>query len=233
MPKGEGAQAEVERVLDGDTLVLRDGRTVRLIGINTPELGRDGRADEAFAREARLELRRLATPGSRLFIYPGREGRDRYGRTLAHLVDDDGRLLAESLLADGLGYALAIAPNTTLADCLFSLERTARERQVGLWKLSPVKRLERGAALKAGFGVWRGRVTRTGLRKDGAWLVLDEQLFVLLPGSFRARVGTLRDRTVEARGWLVDRGRRSGAKDGTRQRWLLSISHPLHLVVMD
>jgi hypothetical protein len=35
----------VQRVVDGDTLRLSDGRSVRMIGLNTPELGKQGRSD--------------------------------------------------------------------------------------------------------------------------------------------------------------------------------------------
>jgi len=228
LPSGPHSRVDVDRVLDGDTLVLLDGRHVRLIGINTPELGRDGRADEPFARAARDSLQRLAAPGTRLQLYEGRESRDRYGRTLAHLVGADGRLLAESLIAGGLGFAVAIVPNAQLADCLFSVERRARERRRGIWRRSPVVRLDDGAVLQRGFGLWQGRVSRAGGHADGAWVVLDERVFVSLPVSFRDGVGKLRGRRLQVRGWLVDRG-----DGGGRQRWLLSISHPLHLRFVD
>ncbi|MHB8822818.1 MAG: thermonuclease family protein, partial [Pseudomonadaceae bacterium] len=46
-------QFAVAQVIDGDTLRLTDGRSVRLIGLNTPELGRKGRAAEPLADAAR------------------------------------------------------------------------------------------------------------------------------------------------------------------------------------
>src|SRR5471032_1000981 len=49
----------VQRVVDGDTLRLSDGRSVRMIGLNTPELGRQGRTDEPFAVAARKRLEAL------------------------------------------------------------------------------------------------------------------------------------------------------------------------------
>ena len=44
----------IRYIHDGDTLHLSDGRKVRLIGINTPELARDNRAAEAFAQQAKV-----------------------------------------------------------------------------------------------------------------------------------------------------------------------------------
>ena len=51
---------------DGDTLALEDGRSVRLLGINTPETGRDGEPSEPFAEDARALLSRFAAPGATL-----------------------------------------------------------------------------------------------------------------------------------------------------------------------
>lgn len=50
---------QVRQVVDGDTLRLVDGRSVRLIGINTPEVGRKGRSSEPYAEAARRRLQAL------------------------------------------------------------------------------------------------------------------------------------------------------------------------------
>jgi micrococcal nuclease len=44
-PEGPLQRVGLRYVSDGDTLVLSDGRRLRLIGINTPERGRDGKPD--------------------------------------------------------------------------------------------------------------------------------------------------------------------------------------------
>jgi len=75
--------ARVERVIDGDTLVLEGGRRVRLLGIDAPERGRPG-ADAATARLRELvEGRRV-----RLEFAAPLAGRteDRYGRLLARVL---------------------------------------------------------------------------------------------------------------------------------------------------
>jgi endonuclease YncB( thermonuclease family) len=56
---GKLPSVKVRHVVDGDTLRLEDGRSVRLIGLNAPELGRKGRAAEPFAEAARRRLREL------------------------------------------------------------------------------------------------------------------------------------------------------------------------------
>src|SRR3546814_12589758 len=94
---------------------LVDGRSVRLIGINTPELGRDGRKAEPFALAARRRLQALVQASDgRVGLVLGQERHDRYGRTLAHAYDAQGRNLEAVLLADGLGFMVAVAPNTQI-----------------------------------------------------------------------------------------------------------------------
>ena len=74
---------EVSGVHDGDTLRLADGRKVRLLGIDSPELGRDGRPDQAFAARAREHLRGLIEQADwRVSLSVDRDRYDRYGRLL-------------------------------------------------------------------------------------------------------------------------------------------------------
>ena len=49
----------IRSVTDGDTLVLNDGRKVRLLGINAPELGFGGEASEPYAIAAKDYVKSL------------------------------------------------------------------------------------------------------------------------------------------------------------------------------
>jgi endonuclease YncB( thermonuclease family) len=73
----------VKRVLDGDTIVLRNGRRVRLVQIDAPEFGEG----ECYSRKAAAELRRLLPPGTkvRLVADPSLDKVDRYGRLLRYV----------------------------------------------------------------------------------------------------------------------------------------------------
>lgn len=53
------AQVHVQRVVDGDTVRLKDGRSVRMIGLNAPETGKKGLSDEPYAVAARQRLQAL------------------------------------------------------------------------------------------------------------------------------------------------------------------------------
>jgi len=85
VPPGKSEMVVVTQVYDGDTLRLRDGRRVRLLGINTPELGRGNKPDEPFARQAKQAVEDFLAGESHVFLYTETETQDRYGRHLAYL----------------------------------------------------------------------------------------------------------------------------------------------------
>jgi endonuclease YncB( thermonuclease family) len=90
--------AVVTRVVDGDTVELDNGRTVRLIGIDTPEVYG---GDECGGAQASTYMERIATD-RRVSVRtdPTQDTYDRYGRLLAYL-DAGGRDLGEAVLRAG------------------------------------------------------------------------------------------------------------------------------------
>src|SRR3954469_1269625 len=80
---GPQASYAVERVIDGDTIVVSSGAHVRLVQIDAPELS----SGECYATAARSTLARLLPVGTRvrLELDPRLDHVDRYGRTLAYV----------------------------------------------------------------------------------------------------------------------------------------------------
>lgn len=223
------SSVSVQRVVDGDTLRLSDGRSVRMIGLNTPELGKQGRSDEPFAVAARKRLEALvADSGGRVGLQPGQQAKDHYGRTLAHVYSTNGTNLEAQMLADGLGFQVAVAPNVDLVACQQAAERSARQAGRGLWRQSPVLKAEQ--IRTSGFALVSGRVSKVQRNRGGIWIELQDAVVLRvapnLVGQFdSARLQTLKGRQIEARGWVVDRSRRSGLKPG-QPRWLLPLTDP-------
>lgn len=219
----------VQRVVDGDTVRLSDGRSVRMIGLNTPETGKKGRPAEPFAEAAKRRLQTLIDAnGGRVSVLVGKERKDHYGRTLAHLFGRRGENLEAQLLAEGLGYQVAVGPNVALLKCQQAAERSARQRRLGVWRGSPQVRAER--INSSGFALISGRVTGVQRNGSGVWIELQGSLVVrIAPKMVRqfdmAQLLRLKGQTVEARGWVVDRYRRGGRKAG-QSRWMLPITHP-------
>jgi micrococcal nuclease len=99
--EAERGAGVVNRVADGDTLEVRVAgdreERVRVLGIDTPELGDCG-ADEAAATARSLALgRRVSLTGDAT-----QAGRDRFGRLLAYVGLPGGRDLGLELLRRGL-----------------------------------------------------------------------------------------------------------------------------------
>jgi len=174
-------RAVVAQVVDGDTLRLRDGRSVRLIGINTPEIGRKGKPSEPEAERARDTLRRLLGKNATVGLRVGQESHDRYGRLLAHVYLPDGENVEAHLLKAGLAAHIVVPPNVGHLECYRAAERAARRAAKGVWKNIyrpiPVDQLSRDAR---GFQIVTGRVVRVGKSKRSVWLN-----FQRLPGEGR------------------------------------------------
>jgi endonuclease YncB( thermonuclease family) len=225
----------VQRVVDGDTLRLADGRSVRLIGLNTPELGRQNRSAEPFAEVARRRLQELvAASDGRVRLQVGSQAKDHYGRTLAHAYDVHGANLEARMLAEGLGYWLAMAPNLALVDCQQAAERSARQARLGLWRQSQVQ--TPGQLRRGGFALIRGDVVRVERNRGGVWLEMGDSLVLQvraeLVGNFDVRqLQGLAGRTVEARGWVADRAQRGGLK-AHQARWMLPLTDNAMLEVL-
>lgn len=113
-------QARVERVVDGDTVVLEDFGTTRLIGVNAPEEGRCvGNAATRFTRR-QLEDKRVE-------VELGKDPKDRWGRTLAYLTRGDS-MHNLALVEEGYAKALTIPPNTKYAERFEAAEERAKQR---------------------------------------------------------------------------------------------------------
>ncbi len=124
-------RGSVTRVIDGDTIEVDPIGTVRLIGVDTPELGDAERAPEGYAREAAAYTsRRLLGQTVRLeFDWQRRDG---YGRALAYVYLVDGTLFNAELVREGYAFALTRYPFRHLEQ-FRRYEREARERGAGLW----------------------------------------------------------------------------------------------------
>src|SRR5918995_1966448 len=99
----QGTSAKVVEVVDGDTVVLDDGKEVRLVGIQAPKLplNRPNFKEWPLACEAKDELEKLVL-NQRVTLSYGGTRMDRHGRTLAHLHTDNGTWAQGEMLSRGL-----------------------------------------------------------------------------------------------------------------------------------
>lgn len=212
-PPGPGETVRIRTVIDGDTVILRDGRHVRLIGIDATETGRDGAPDEPFARAATAALAGMFADSDRAYLVVGEEEKDRYGRTLAHLYDRNGNSAEAHLVRQGLAYPIAVPPNLALAVCLAALEDRARSGGLALWGEDGIAPVAAPRVEEGGFQRVRGRVERITFA-DAWWLDLEGRLAgVIYPEHQhrfqRDQIKALEGKVVELRGWVyANRGSR-------------------------
>lgn len=130
-------------VVDGDTIDVgipdpkarryQAHTRIRLWGIDTPEMPRNGRAAMHYARQAGEFARTMMAGKSvRLELIEGRT-RGHYGRLLAYVYLPDGQLYNRRAVATGHAYAEARWPHPLLDEFL-ALEAKARTDRLGLWK---------------------------------------------------------------------------------------------------
>lgn len=131
----------VGHVSDGDTLRLTDGRRVRIVQIDAPELETD-----CYGQPARRALLRLAPPGARVTLEhdPALDAVDRYGRLLRY-VAVSGRDFGIALVAEGAAepYFFRNDRGRHAAELLTAAKRARQERR-GLWGACPGARLNPG-----------------------------------------------------------------------------------------
>jgi micrococcal nuclease len=116
----------VGRVVDGDTFHCRDGREVRLTGIDTPE------RQQSFSSVAREALLKMIPLGTAVRLERDVAPTDRYGRVLAY-VWVGPKLVNEAMVRDGWAVLYTVPPNVKYADRLGRAQREARARGAGLW----------------------------------------------------------------------------------------------------
>lgn len=121
----------VDRVVDGDTLKCEDGRDIRLLLIDAPEMGQG-----VFGDLAKTALEALAPIGSSLGLYHDVEHTDRYGRTLAHLETDGGSMVNEEMIRKGMAVVSVYPPNVALVERYRAAAADAQKAKIGLWALN-------------------------------------------------------------------------------------------------
>jgi micrococcal nuclease len=121
-------KAKVTYIEDGDTIFLDDGREVRYIGIDTPEIGED-QYYEATNRNKELVY------GKMVELEYDQQKIDPYGRILAY-VYSNGNFINEELLEEGYAKLKTYPPNTKHIDNFKQKEEEAKNLSLGIWNKS-------------------------------------------------------------------------------------------------
>lgn len=218
---GEGI---VKSVPDGQSLVLEDGREIRLAGIETPLSPRATDPAAGVALASRGALEELAA-GAPVVLRKLGEPHDRYGRIEAHVfVTRNGTEVSvqQELLAKGHARVSARLPERSCAAAFLALERKARIAKLGLWGQSyyDVRSADGTAELlsrRGQFALVEGKVV--SVRESGGTIYVnfgrrwseDFTVTILKRNErtftdFGIEPKKLQGRHVLVRGWIEQRG---------------------------
>ncbi len=133
----------VRAVADGDTFATSDGRTVRLLGLDTPEVYREGLGTEYYSAEASQALRDLIE-GRSVLLWRDVQDCDQYGRLLRYVFVGEGTFVNWYIVRHGFAQALSIPPNRRFHELLLDAQIQAKREGLGMWP-GPVGQYTKGA----------------------------------------------------------------------------------------
>ena len=235
-PLVEGGTATVGAVIDGDTLTLVDGRTVRLAGIQAPKLplGRPEGTPWPLADAARAALAALVLDRPvRLSFAGGRT--DRYGRALAQLHTVEGLWVQGEMLRRGLARVVSQADDRALAGEMLALESAARNAGRGLWAdpFYRVRTIDEAAGAVDSFQLVEGRAARVTTVQGHTYVDFGvdwrSDFTLAIDAQARRRFAeaglspdTLVGRRLRVRGWIK-----------SRNGPLIDVTHPEQIELLE
>lgn len=210
----------VARAADAETLVLEDGREVRLAGIVAPRAADIGARTWQWEHVA-VELLGALVSGQSVTLHFGGRRIDRYGRLLAQVVmaQAGGSVWVQARMVElGMARAAPLAGTETCLTRLIRLEQVARSASLGLWQ-TPAFRIRDASRpndlvpLGASFQIVEGRIVSVGAARNQVYLnfgsnrrrdftvsMTRKEAASLLAGTASHR--DLAGRLVRVRGWL-------------------------------
>ncbi len=134
----ENGSYYVRTVIDGDTVILTNGKHLRYIGIDTPESRKKISGTWVFNPEpyavVACELNKSMVEGKKVRLEFDKEPTDKYGRWLAYVFVND-KMINEELLRHGYATVYTIPPNVKYVNRFSVAEDTAKKKKMGLWSL--------------------------------------------------------------------------------------------------
>ena len=204
------ASYRVTHIYDGDTVRLGNGEVVRFIGINSPEIGRDGKRSEAFARRAKNRLTTLLQQHNNMLnLRYDNELRDRYRRLLAHAYLGNRLSIGAMLLREGLAVQIVIPPNLHGMHCYRRAELSAHAARLGIWSGGDAGAVNVSHLSDAdrGFRIVNGWVETVREHRGTFHLNVQNRLGLYINKSDRQYFGhafltDLVNKHIQVRGWI-------------------------------
>lgn len=132
-----GALYLVDRVIDGDTIVSDingELETIRLIGLDTPEIVDPRKIVQCFGKEASDKAKEILTGQKvRIETDPSQGARDKYGRLLAYIFLPNGTFFNKMMIEEGYGHEYTYRLPYKYQNEFKAAQVRARKDKTGLW----------------------------------------------------------------------------------------------------
>jgi len=211
----------VKTVYDGDTVVLEDGRKIRLLGINTPEVQHKDKMADAGGEDAKTWLMNKLQH-TRIRLEFDFEKTDKYGRTLAHLFSEKKEHINLSLVKAGLAAISIYPPNLLYVNELLAAENKAEQDKLGIWQRPEYAAIPVNNLTEAGHQGWTrlvGKVVTIRNTPKSIYLVFSNRFEARIERKWQSLFPDVNEylgKNVEVRGWL----------NKNRNHFSLLIRHP-------
>ncbi|OGF66854.1 MAG: hypothetical protein A2Y62_21855 [Candidatus Fischerbacteria bacterium RBG_13_37_8] len=123
----EEEKSYVIKIIDGDTIKLKGNKTVRYLGINTPE------RDEYYYNEAKSFNKKMVE-GKQVTLRFDAVKYDDYNRILAYVYTPDGKCVNIEMLKNGYAFMYPHPFETLLFNKMLEAQRSAVNNQAGIFK---------------------------------------------------------------------------------------------------
>jgi endonuclease YncB( thermonuclease family) len=215
----------VSKVYDGDTIVLKNGKRVRLLGINAPEIESRYRTSEPGGIAAKSWLQEKLQ-NKKVHLQYDLEKYDRYKRLLAHLFLPDGKHLNEALLENGLAVLNIMPPNLRHSAKLASAQQRAEKQKLGIWSISRYQPLPISKISNKNRGWQRYIGTPKSIKRSRKYsrLIFNEKTNIRIANDNLELFPKLENylgKSIEFRGWVSRNG----------ENYSMLIRHPSALVI--
>jgi endonuclease YncB( thermonuclease family) len=201
----------ISKVYDGDTIILENGKRVRLLGINAPEIESRYRTSEPGGIAAKSWLQEKLQ-NKKVHLQYDQEKHDRYKRLLAHIFLPDGKHLNEALLENGLAVLNIIPPNLRHSAKLVSAQQRAEKQKLGIWSMPRYQPLPISKISNNNRGWQRYVGTPKSIKKSRKYsrLIFNEQTNIRIANENLEHFPKLENylgKSIEIRGWISRNGK--------------------------
>jgi len=217
----------VTKVYDGDTIILKNGERVRLLGINTPEIESRHRSDETGGQAAKQWLQDKLN-GGQVYLEYDKQQRDKYKRLLAHCFLPDDEHLNKTIVEAGLASLSIIPPNVRYSEQLISAQQQAQQNKRGIWGASAYKPRSVTTLKKGNSKGWqRFLATASSIKKGRTYirLILEKNVDIRIPMAnldLFPELESYLGKPLEIRGWA----------SRSKQHYSILVQHPSAIIIL-